>query len=34
MTFWTRLSKLVFPKWSAKMIGGSVKRKRELAFEL
>ena len=34
MTFWTRWSKLLFPKRCAKMIDGSEKRKRQLAFEL
>ena len=34
MTFWTRLSKVLFPKISAKMIDGSETLKRQLAFEL
>ena len=34
VTFWTRWSKLLFPKRSAKMIDGSEKRKRQLAFEV
>ena len=34
MTFWARWSKPLFPKSSAKMIDGSEKRKRQLAFEL
>ena len=34
MTFWTCLSKVLFPNRSAKMIDGSEKRKRQLAFEL
>ena len=34
MTFWTRLSKVLFPKRSAKMIDGSEKRKLQLTFEL
>ena len=34
MTFWTRWSKLLFPKSSSKMIEGSEKRKRQLTFEL
>ena len=34
MNFWTRLSKVLFPKRSAKMVDGSKKRKRQLAFEL
>ena len=33
MTFWTRLSKVMFPKRSAEMINASEKRKRHLAFE-
>ena len=33
MIFWTRLSKFLFPKRSAKMIDGSEERKRQLAFE-
>ena len=33
MTFWIRWSKLLFPKSPAKMIDGSEKRKRQLAFE-
>ena len=33
MTFSTHRRNLVFPKRSAKMIGSSVKRKRQLAFE-
>ena len=34
MTFWTRLSKVLFPKRSAKMIDDREKRKCHLAFEL
>ena len=34
MTFWTRWNKLPFPKRYAKIIDGSEKRKRQLAFEL
>ena len=34
MTFWIRLSKVLFPKRSAKMIDGSEKRKLQLTFEL
>ena len=34
LTFWTRLSKVLFPKRSGKMIDGSEKRKCQLAFEL
>ena len=34
MTFWTCWSKFLFPERSAKMIDGSEKRKRQLAFEL
>ena len=34
MTFWTRFSKVLFPKISAKMIDGSETLKRQLAFEL
>ena len=34
MIFWTRLSKVLFPKRSAKMIDGTGKLKRQLAFEL
>ena len=34
MTFWICVSKVLFPKRSAKMIGGSEKRKCQLAFEL
>ena len=34
MTFSTRLSKVLFPKKSVKMIGGNEKRKRQLVFEL
>ena len=34
MTFWTCLSKVLFPNRSAKMIDGSEKGKRQLAFEL
>ena len=34
MTFWTRFSKVLFPKISAKMIDGSEILKRQLAFEL
>ena len=34
MTFWTRLSKVLFPKRFVKMIDGSEKPKRQLAFEL
>ena len=33
MTFWTRWSKLLFPKRSAKMIDGSEERKRQLAVK-
>ena len=33
MTFRTRLSKVLFPKRSAKMTDGIKKRKRQLAFE-
>ena len=33
MTFRTHLSKVLFPKRSAKMTDGSDKRKRQLAFE-
>ena len=33
MTFWTHWSKLLFPKRSAKIIDGSEKRKRQLAFD-
>ena len=33
-TFWTRLSKVLFPKRSVKMIDGSEKCNRQLAFEL
>ena len=34
MTFWTRWSKVLFPKRSVKTIDGSEKRNRQLAFEL
>ena len=34
LTFWTRLSKVLFPKRSIKMIDGSEKCKRQLVFEL
>ena len=34
MTFWTRLSKVLFPKRFVKMIDGSKKPKREFPFEL
>ena len=34
LTFWTRLSKVLFPKRSFNMIDGSEKRKRQLVFEL
>ena len=34
MTFWTRLSKVLFSKSSAMMTDGSEKRKRQLAFEI
>ena len=34
LTFWTRLSKGLFPKRSVKMIDVSEKRKRQLVFEL
>ena len=34
MTFWTRYSEVSFPKRSVKMIDGSEKRNRQLAFEL
>ena len=34
MTFWTRYSKVLFPKIYAKMIDGSETVKRQLAFEL
>ena len=34
MTFWTRWSKRLCPKKSAKMIDGSEKRERQLALEL
>ena len=34
MTFWTRWSKFLFPKSSAKMIGGCKKRIRQLPFGL
>ena len=33
MTFRARLSKVLFPKRSAKMTDGIKKRKRQLAFE-
>ena len=33
LTFWTRLSKVLFPKRSVKMIDGNEKRKRQLVFE-
>ena len=33
MVFWTRLSKVLFPKKSAKMIDGSEKHKPPLAFD-
>ena len=32
LNFWTQLSKVLFPKRSLKMIGGSEKRKRQLVF--
>ena len=34
MTFWTHLSKVLFPERSSKMIDSSEKRKHQLAFEL
>ena len=34
MTFWTRLSEVLFPERSAKIIDDSEKRKTQLAFEL
>ena len=34
MTFWTHLSKVLFPKKSSKMVEGRVKRKHQLTFEL
>ena len=34
MIFWTRLSKVLFPKRPAKMNDSSEKHKRQLAFEL
>ena len=34
LTFGARLSKVLFPKRSVKMIDGSEKRKRQLVFEL
>ena len=34
LTFWTRQSKVWFPKRSVKIIDGSEKRNRQLAFEL
>ena len=34
MTFWTRLSKVLFPERSAEIIDDSEKRKPQLAFEL
>ena len=34
MTFWTHLSKVLFPKKSSKMVDGRVKRKHQLTFEL
>ena len=34
LTFGARLSKVLFPKRSIKMIDGSEKRKRQLVFEL
>ena len=34
VTFWTYLSKVLFPKKSSKMVDGRVKRKHQLAFEL
>ena len=34
LTFWTRQSKFLFPKRFVKMIDGSEKRNRQLAFEL
>ena len=34
MTFWTHLSKVLFPERSSKMIDCSEKRKHQLAFEL
>ena len=34
MTFWTRLINVLFPKRFFKMIDGSKKPKRQLAFEL
>ena len=34
MTSWTRLSKVLFPKKSVKMIDGTEKPRRQLAFEL
>ena len=33
MAFWTRLSKVLFPKKSPKMIDGSEKHKQLLAFD-
>ena len=34
MSFWTHLSKVLFPKKSSKMVDGRVKRKHQLTFEL
>ena len=34
MTFWTRLSKVLFPRRSAKMNDSSEQHKRQLAFEV